>query len=103
MPGKSRKSSVDEEVADSEAFESILQGDVPKGRDGKHKRIVARLLADIANLKPGTALKIPLSALPDTKENIRSALNRATRQRGIEVATSSDAKYLYVWKTAAKP
>jgi hypothetical protein len=79
-------------------FESVLQVDVPKGRDGKHKRIVTQLLSDIDQLAAGTALKIPLSALPDTKENIRSALNRATRERELEVATSSDAEYLYVWK-----
>ena len=78
-------------------FHFILQRDVPKGRDGKHKQIVTQLLSDIDRLEAGTALKIPLSALPDTKENIRSALNRATRQRGIEVGTSSDADFLYVW------
>jgi hypothetical protein len=80
-------------------FESILQANVPKGRDGKHKRIVTRLLKDIDQLKSGNALKIPLEALPDSKENIRAALNRATRMRGIDVATSSDAEYLYIWKT----
>lgn len=79
-------------------FESILQLNVPKGRDGKHKQIVTQLLGDLAQLMAGSALKIPLSVLPDTKENIRSALNRATRFRGIEVATSSDADFLYVWK-----
>jgi len=79
-------------------FQSISQVDVPKGRDGKHKKIVTQLLSDIGQLVPGSALKIPLSVLPDTKENIRSALNRATRFRGIEVATSSDAEFLYVWK-----
>jgi hypothetical protein len=83
---------------DPGSFQAILQVDVPKGREGKHKKIVSRLLADIDVLKHGTALKVPLSALPDSKENIRSALNRATRQRGIEVATSSDAEYLYIWK-----
>ena len=71
-------------------FESVRQLDVPKGRDGKHKLIVTQLLSDIDQLgEAGTALKVPLSALPDTKENIRSALNRATRFRGIDVATSS--------------
>jgi hypothetical protein len=78
-------------------FESILQLDVPKGRDGKHKKIVTQLLSDIDQLGAGTALKIPLSALPDSKENIRSALNRATRHRGIDLATSSDSEFLYVW------
>ncbi len=79
-------------------FESILQLDVPKGRDGKHKEIVSQLLSDIEQLAAGNALKVPLSALPDTKVNIRSALNRATRQRGIMVGTSSDTEYLYIWK-----
>jgi TusA-related sulfurtransferase len=78
-------------------FESVLQMDVPKGRDGKHKKIVTQLLAEIEQLAPGTALKVPLSALPDSKENIRAALNRATRQRGLEVATSSDETHLYIW------
>jgi hypothetical protein len=94
----------DEEIAlGSMSFPSILQGDVPQGRQGKHKRIVTRLLAEIAKLKPGTALKIPLSELPDSKENIRSALNRATRQRGISVASSSDDTHLYVWQISTKP
>jgi len=79
-------------------FDSILQLDVPKGRDGKHKQIVTQLLTDLDNLADGSALRVPLNALPDSKENIRSALNRATRQRGMDVATSSDAEYLYVWK-----
>jgi hypothetical protein len=80
-------------------FEAVLQADVPKGRDGKHKQIILRLLDDIAKLSPGTALKIPLSQLPDTKENIRSALSRAARQGGIPLATSSNDEFLYVWKT----
>jgi hypothetical protein len=79
-------------------FESVLQLDVPKGRDGKHKKIVTRLLSDIDQLAVGSALKVPLAALPDSKENIRAALNRATRQREIEVATSSDDQHLYIWK-----
>jgi len=83
-------------------FQSIEQNDVPKGRDGKHKLIVTQLLSDIEQLGQGRALKIPLADLPDTKENIRSALNRATRQRGMDVSTSSDADFLYVWKTGGK-
>jgi hypothetical protein len=80
-------------------FQSILQEEVPKGRDGKHKAIVTQLLSDLDQLAPGSALKIPFEALPDTKENIRSALNRATHQRGMEIATSSDADFLYIWRT----
>jgi TusA-related sulfurtransferase len=80
------------------SFESILQVDVPRSRDGKHKRIVMQLLASIDQLKPGTALKVPLAALPDSKENVRSALNRATRLKGVRVETSSDEEHLYIWK-----
>jgi hypothetical protein len=80
-------------------FESVLRIDVPKGRDGKHKSIITRLLDDIARLDDGTALKIPLSQLPDTKQNIRSALSRAARQAKINLATSSNDKFLYVWRT----
>ena len=86
----------------SPRFQSILQLDVPKGRDGKHRKIVLELLSDIDQLESGSALKVPLADLPDSKENIRSALNRATRQRGIEVATSSDAEFLYVWKVESE-
>jgi hypothetical protein len=80
-------------------FESMLQSSVPRGRDGKHKRIVELLMSDISQLKKGSALKVPLSALPDTKENVRAALSRATRQSGIEISTSSDNEFLYVWKS----
>jgi hypothetical protein len=81
------------------SFESIDQDEVPKGRDGKHKKIILKLLSDIERLGEGSALKVPLAKLPDSKENIRSALNRATRLRGIVVATSSDTEFLYIWKT----
>ena len=88
-----------ETALDSMKFESMLQADVPKGRDGKHKEIITQLLSDIAKLKPGSALKIPLAQLPDTKQNIRSALSRAASQKKIDLATSSDEDFLYVWKT----
>lgn len=83
-------------------FQSILQADVPKGREGKHKQIILQLLQDIAQLTAGSALKIPLAQLPDTKENIRSALSRAARQKNIDLSTSSNDEFLYVWKTDPK-
>ena len=78
-------------------FESISQVDLPQGRNGKHKAIVTKLISDLEKLRPGQALKIPIAELPDTKENIRSALNRATTLKNIDVATSSDAEHFYVW------
>lgn len=79
-------------------FESVQQADIPTGRNGKHREIVSQLLNDIAQLGAGSALKVPLADLPDSKENIRSALNRATRERGMNVSTSSDDDHLYIWK-----
>ncbi len=38
----------------------------------------------------------PIAELPDAKVNIRSALSRATKQRKVNVATSSDEHFLYV-------
>jgi hypothetical protein len=81
-------------------FESILRADVPKGRDGKHKQIITRLLEEIERLDDRSALKVALADLPDSKENIRSALNRAARQRALGLSTSSDAEFLYIWKSA---
>ena|SRR5215469_7958964 len=78
-------------------FKSISQVDLPHGRNGKHRVIVTQLLSDLDQLRPGMALKIPLTELSDTKENIRSALNRATRIKGLDVATSSDKDFFYVW------
>ena len=83
-------------------FTSVAQADVPKGRDGKHKQIITQLLSDIAQLDHGSALKIPLTELPDTKENIRSALSRAANQKHIGIATSSNDDFLFVWKTDPK-
>lgn len=79
-------------------FTCVPQSDVPKGRDGKHKKIVTQLLSEIDQLDMGSALKIPLSELPDSKENIRSALSRAASQRNLSISTSSNDEFLYVWK-----
>jgi hypothetical protein len=83
-------------------FASVLQTEVPKGRDGKHKQIITQLLSDIAQLETGSALKIPLEELPDSKENIRSALSRAANQQHLSIATSSNDEFLFVWKTDPK-
>ncbi len=81
-------------------FKTIVQANVPSGRNGKHKQIVTIILKDLDNLKSGAALKIPLDSLVESKEKIRSALNRATRKAGRKVATATDADFLYVWNLA---
>ncbi len=88
----------DEQGAEAMRFESVMQVDVPKGRDGKHKKIISQLLSDLGHLGKGSALKIPLAELPDSKENIRSALSRAAVLKHLKIATSSNESYLFVWK-----
>jgi hypothetical protein len=78
-------------------FASMSQKDVPQGRNGKHKEIVTKILSDLDQLAPGIALKVPLAQLSESKENVRSALNRATRKSGLNVVTASDETFLYVW------
>jgi hypothetical protein len=93
MPAKDSKSTKSAPMH----FKTTIRADIPQGRNGKHKEIVNTLMRDLKQLRAGAALKVPLSELPDTKENIRSALNRATRKAGLKVATAADHDFLYVW------
>ena len=78
-------------------FTAVRQTDVPRARNGKHKEIVTQILSDLDQIEEGAALKVPLARLTESKEKVRSALNRATRKRGHKVATASDDTFLYVW------
>jgi len=84
-------------------FQAVRQSQIPKGREGKHKQFISLLLNELYRVKPGLALKVPLATLPDTKANIRAALNRETRKKGLAVATASDSANLYIWKVTGKP
>jgi hypothetical protein len=83
-------------------FKTMIQADVPQGRNGKHKEIVSVILRDLDKLKEGAAIKVPLDQLADGKAKVRSALNRATRKAGRTVATATDATFLYVWNVKGK-
>lgn len=78
-------------------FRTLDLGDVPHSRNGKHRTIVSLILRDLDQLKDGAALRVPLGELGSTKENVRSALNRATRKAKLTVATATDDNFLYVW------
>jgi len=78
-------------------FRTVAQSDVPQGRNGKHKGIVMKILSDLEQVAEGVAVKVPLAQLAESKEKVRSALNRATRKAKRNVATASDADFLYVW------
>src|SRR5579872_1115297 len=80
-------------------YQSVNRTEVPQGRKGKHRQAVSDILGDLEKLNPQQAIKIPLISLKGEKmQNLRSALNRVTREKNIPVGTSSDEEYLYVWK-----
>jgi hypothetical protein len=81
-------------------FKTLDLGDVPHSRAGKHKKIVSMILRDLDELKDGAALRVPLAELGSSKQNVRSALNRATRNAKRNVATATDENFLYVWNVA---
>jgi 5'-3' exonuclease len=65
----------------------------------KHRKAVSCILGDLSKLKAEEAVQIPLSSLNGLKmQNLRSALNRVTRDKNIPVVTSSDDKDMYVWR-----
>jgi hypothetical protein len=84
-------------------FSSTLITTIPHSRKGKHNVIVAMIMDDLGKLDLEKAVLVPLESLDGEKmENVRSALNRATRQKNMLVATATDEKYFYVWRTDLK-
>jgi hypothetical protein len=81
-------------------FKTMVQSDVPRGRNGKHNSIVTIILKDLDKLEAGAAIKVPLAELAESKEKVRSALNRAVHKAGRKVATATDANFLYVWNVS---
>ncbi len=49
-------------------FKTTVQANIPQGRNGKHKLIVMTILKDLENLKTGSALKVPLAELAESKK-----------------------------------
>jgi hypothetical protein len=83
---------------DHENFESILQSDLPSGRRGKHHSLLVRVLEDLERIADGRAIRIPLTEFDGSVADIRAAIFRATGKLRIEIATSSDDDFFYVWK-----
>jgi hypothetical protein len=108
MPGSGKRTESDGNGKNGKAPEPLnfvnrLIASIPHGRKGKHNAIVAKIMADLDRLDMKTAILVPLDGLNGEKmENVRSALNRATKQKNISVATSTDDKYFYVWRTESK-
>jgi hypothetical protein len=83
---------------DKSNFDTVAYGDLPSGRRGKHHSLILQVLQDLDSLEEGRAIKIPLAEFTGTVADLRSAISRATRKTSVDIATSSDEQYLYVWK-----
>ena len=59
-------------------FKTMAQSSVPQGRKGKHQQIVATILRDLDKLDDGSAIKVPLAELVESKERAGSALTGST-------------------------
>ena len=68
-------------------------------RAGKHHKIVSNIFSDLAKLDQYSAIKIDLAAAGKGKAALRTALLRVAHTRKIPVATSSDEKHLYVFRS----
>ena len=74
-----------------------------RSRRGKHHNLLLRIMEDLRKSQSGFAVKIPLASIGDVSVlNLRSAIGRAAAKEEINVSTSSDDEYFYVWKAGAK-
>jgi hypothetical protein len=71
-------------------------------RAGKHRKIVSDVLGDLARLDQYSAIKIDLAAVGKKKGALRAALLRAAQKQNVPLATSSDEKHLYVFRSLPK-
>ena len=81
-------------------FAAVPLSHLPKGHSGKHARFVMDVFTDLSRIGVNAALRIPVSELPGSKAEVRSALHRGAKKRTLQIATTSDSKSFYVWIAA---
>jgi hypothetical protein len=69
-------------------------------RVGRHHEIVAHILSDFTKVDQYSALKIDLAKVGKKKAHLRAALLRAAKKKRLRLATASDEKYLYVFRSS---
>ena len=71
-------------------------------RASKHYRIVRDILSDIAKLDEFSAIKINLAEVGKNKADLRAAIHRAAKRQKVPLATTSDERHLYVFRSSPK-
>lgn len=79
-------------------FEAIPLAAAANRRMGKHYKMVSQILSDLEKLDQNSALKVEFLKVGVKKADLRAALHRAAQKKNVPLATSSDDKYLYVFR-----
>jgi hypothetical protein len=84
-------------------YRQVNISDLKSGRHGKHYSLVQGIVQELATLKPGSALEIPLAEVGGVGlANLRSAVHRAASSNDLNIETVADDGKLYVWKPSSK-
>jgi hypothetical protein len=80
-------------------YERIPLAELKQSRRGKHRGVVDAIVGELDDLGDAEAMRIPLSSVDGVSlANLRSAVSRATKSRGVKIATFSDGHSLFLWK-----
>jgi hypothetical protein len=84
-------------------YRQVNVADLKSGRHGKHHSLVKDIVQELATLKPGTALEIPLAEVGGIGlANLRSAVHRAASSSNLSIETVADDGKLYIWNSSSK-
>lgn len=79
-------------------FAAIPLAAAANRRMGKHHKMVSQILSDLEELDEYSALKVEFLKAGVKKADLRAAVHRAAQKKNMPLATSSDDKYLYVFR-----
>ena len=80
-------------------FQKVPLAELRQGRRGKHRDMVEVIAGELDELNDAEAMRIPLNSVKGLSlANLRSAISRAMKSRGVKIATFSDGDSLFVWR-----
>lgn len=83
-------------------YDTVRVSDLRVGRRGKHHELLAGILKNLQDLPAGSALVVPLDSIGKVSlANLRSAVSRSAKGRGLSLVTYSDEKNFYVWRKSS--
>ena len=84
-------------------YRQVQISNLKRGRHGKHHDLVQGIVRELATVKAGSALEIPMADVGGIGlANLRSAVHRAAASNGLEIETIADDGKFYVWTSKSK-